>query len=312
MHGEGGLADAGGAGHGRDDHSGGLFVCRLQECVETAELEPGQVELIVSSTASPDYHLPPLVTLVQEQLGIAKCATTEIRSGCAGFVEAFEVARMYLERGTYNTAVVVGSEAISPLLAPVYLGKDPERIRMRDRMNPYNFGDGAGAVVLQTNGDNGEGIIGGAISSVGGERPAAMQVIGGSTHAPIHKQLEAKLLVELKVDVVASGEVTPHVLTEALTDVLRASNVAAEDIDVCVIPEGNAGYMVEELKAAGLLTPEWLALSPGEFYLHRLESVWESVEGNAAEVTTRGEALRGALKCALFEVGFLVAALLWR
>ena len=36
------------------------------------------------------------------------------------------------------------------------------------------------------------------------------------------------------------------------------------------------------------------------------------VEGNAAEVTTRGEALRGALKCALFEVGFLVAALLWR
>ena len=35
---------------------------------------------------------------------------------------------------------------------------------------------------------------------------------------------------------------------------------AAEDIDVCVIPEGNAGYMVEELKAAGLLTPEWLAL----------------------------------------------------
>src|SRR5436190_1362756 len=237
-----------------------MATAAVREALETAELEPGQVELIVSSTASPDYHLPPLVTLVQEQLGIPKCATTEIRSGCAGFVEAFEVARMYLERGTYNTAVVVGSEAISPLLAPVYLGKDPERIRMRDRMNPYNFGDGAGAVVLQTNDDNGEGIIGGAISSVGGERPAAMQVIGGSTHAPIHKQLEAKLLVELKVDVVASGEVTPHVLTEALTDVLRASNVAAEDIDVCVIPEGNAGYMVEELKAAGLLTPEWLAL----------------------------------------------------
>ena len=27
-----------------------------------------------------------------------------------------------------------------------------------------------------------------------------------------------------------------------------------------MIPEGNAGYMTDELRAAGLLTPEWLAL----------------------------------------------------
>jgi 3-oxoacyl-[acyl-carrier-protein] synthase-3 len=237
-----------------------MATAAVREALEAAEVEPAEVELMVSSTASPEFHLPPMVTLVQENLGLAKCATMEIRSGCAGFVEAFDVARMYLERGTYRTAVVVGSEAISPLLAPVYLGKDPDQIRMRDRMNPYNFGDGAGAVVLQADGAEGEGILGSAISSVGGERKMAMQVIGGSTHAPIHEQLRAKLLVELKVDVVASGEVTPYVLTEGLTDVLRASGVAAEDIDVCVIPEGNAGYMVQELRDAGLLTPEWLAL----------------------------------------------------
>jgi 3-oxoacyl-[acyl-carrier-protein] synthase-3 len=62
------------------------------------------------------------------------------------------------------------------------------------------------------------------------------------------------------VDVVASGEVTPYVLTEGLSDVLSKSGVAAEDVDVCIIPEGNAGYMVEELREAGLLTPEWVAL----------------------------------------------------
>jgi 3-oxoacyl-[acyl-carrier-protein] synthase-3 len=242
-----------------------MATAAVRAALDAAELEPAQVELIVSSTASPDYHLPPMVTLVQERLGIAKCATMELRSGCAGFVEALDVARMYLERGTYRTAVVVGSEAISPLLAPVYLGKDPDRIRMRDRMNPYNFGDGAGAVVLQADGSAGDGILGCAISSVGGERQAAMQVIGGSTHAPIHKQLEAKLLVELKVDIVASGEVTPHVMTEGLADVLRASGLAAEDIDLCVIPEGNAGYIVDELKEAGLLTPEWVALA-GKIY----------------------------------------------
>jgi 3-oxoacyl-[acyl-carrier-protein] synthase III len=230
-----------------------------------AELEPEQIDLLVTSTASPEYHLPPMVTFVQEALGLERCATMEVRSGCAGFVEALDVARLYLENGTYQTAVVIGSESISPLLVPVYRGKDPDRIRMRDRMNPYNFGDGAGAVVLQTteNGDN--GYLGAAMACVGGKRAAGMQVIGGSTHAPIHEQLEAKILVDLKVDVIESGRFTPHVLTEALTAVLSASGLSADDIDLAVIPEGNAGYMVEELKEAGLLTPEWLALE-GKIY----------------------------------------------
>jgi 3-oxoacyl-[acyl-carrier-protein] synthase-3 len=236
-----------------------------RRALAAAELEPAQVDLLVTSTASPEYHLPPMVTFVQEALGLERCATTEIRSGCAGFVEALDVARMYLETGRYETAVVIGSESISPLLAPVYLGKDPDRVRMRDRMNPYNFGDGAGAVVLQAAAEGEDGYYGAAMACVGGEKAAGMQVIGGATHTPLHKQLEAKLLVELKVDVVESGRFTPYVLTEALGEVLRASNLKAEDIDLCVIPEGNAGYMVEELKEAGLLTPEWLALE-GKIY----------------------------------------------
>jgi 3-oxoacyl-[acyl-carrier-protein] synthase-3 len=50
------------------------------------------------------------------------------------------------------------------------------------------------------------------------------------------------------------------VLTEGLSETLARCGVAAEAIDVCVIPEGNAGYMTDELREAGLLTPEWLAL----------------------------------------------------
>ena len=237
-----------------------MAVEATRRALETVELEPGEVDLFVLSTASPDYLLPPLVTFVQEALGLRSCATIELRSGCAGAVEALDIARLYLERGPYRTAVVIGSEAISPLLVPVYLGKDPDAIRMRDRMNPYNFGDGAGAIVLQATDDEEQGILGAAIACVGGEKKPGMQIIGAGTHEPIHRQLEAKTLVDLKVDVVESGRFTPHVLTEALTEVLSASGLDAEAIDLCVIPEGNAGYMVEELKEAGLLTPEWLAL----------------------------------------------------
>ena len=234
-----------------------MAVAAAQDALSNAGIDASAVDLIVLSTASPDYLLPPLVTFVQEALGLERCATMEVRSGCAGFGEALDVARLYIERGQYETAVVIGSEAISPLIVPLFLGKDPDKIRMRDRMNPYNFGDGAGAVVVR---GGEQGIIGSAMACVGGAKKPAMQIIGAGTHEPVHKQLQAKRLVDLKVDVVESGKFTPYVLTEALTEVLRATDTRAEDIDVCLIPEGNAGYMVEELKEAGLLTPEWTAL----------------------------------------------------
>jgi 3-oxoacyl-[acyl-carrier-protein] synthase-3 len=92
-----------------------------------------------------------------------------------------------------------------------------------------------------------------------------MQVVGGGTHAPIAKQLQAKRLVEIKVDVVESGRFTPFVLTEGLAETLKRSGVAADAIDHCVIPEGNAAYMTDELREAGLLTPEWTSLEPKIF-----------------------------------------------
>jgi 3-oxoacyl-[acyl-carrier-protein] synthase-3 len=64
---------------------------------------------------------------------------------------------------------------------------------------------------------------------------------------------------------VESGRFTPFVLTEGLKDTLDRSGVSAEAITHCVIPEGNATYMTDELREAGLLTPEWLELEPKIF-----------------------------------------------
>jgi 3-oxoacyl-[acyl-carrier-protein] synthase-3 len=72
-------------------------------------------------------------------------------------------------------------------------------------------------------------------------------------------------LIELKVDVVESGRFTPYVLTAGLKATLDRAGVKAADVDHCVIPEGNAAYMTDELREAGLLTDEWLELEPKIF-----------------------------------------------
>jgi 3-oxoacyl-[acyl-carrier-protein] synthase-3 len=236
-----------------------------RQALELADIDPAQVDLMVMSTASPDYHLPATVTFVQEALGLERCACMEMRSGCAGAVEALDLARMYLERGQYGTAVVIGSEAISPLLVPIWLGQDAKRVRMRDRLGIYSFGDGAGAMVLTAGEDDGGGVLGSAFACVGGSRKAGMQVVGGGTHQPIADQLAAKRLIDMRVDVVESGRFTPYVLTEGMRDTVASAGIAADAVDVCIIPEGNAEYMTDELREAGLLTEEWTALQPRIF-----------------------------------------------
>ncbi len=228
--------------------------------LETGGVEAGELELIIYSTGTPEYHLPASVNLLQEKLGLERCATMELRSGGAGGCQGLDIARMYLERGVFSTALVVGAEAISPVMAPVFLGRDPNKIRMRDRLPLYMFGDGAGAFLLRASEEDEGGIIGAAQCAMGGTRKAGIHSVGGGTHEPIADQVARKRLVDLQVDVVGAGDFTPKMVTDSLSDVLGSSKVDVATVDWCLIPEGNVGWMLDSLAEHGLLTPEWKAL----------------------------------------------------
>ena len=227
--------------------------------LESSGVDAEQVDLMIVATGTPDFPLPAVVNQVQEQLGIEKCATLEIRSGGAGWPQGLDIARFYLEQGSYETAIVIGSESVSPVLAPIFLGKTPDQIRARDKMPVYMFGDGAAAAVLQAREEEG-GLLPGAMRAIGGSRKPGIHSVGGGTHEPLHVQQARPKLVDLRVDVVGAGDFTPIMVTEALTDCLARSGVPVESIDHCLIPEGNVAWMLDSLREAGLMTEEWMAM----------------------------------------------------
>jgi len=231
-----------------------------QLALDSAGVGADEVELMILATGTPDYPLPAVVNMVQEFLGLERCATLELRSGGAGWVQGLDIARFYLEQGSYRTALVIGSESISPVLAPVFLGKTPDQVRVRDRLPVYMFGDGAGATVLQASEEAEGGLMPGAMRAIGGLRKPGIHSVGGGTHAPLHEQQKAAKLVDLRVDVVGAGDFTPFMVTEALADSLARSGVTAESVDHCLIPEGNVGWMLDSLREAGLMTAEWKAM----------------------------------------------------
>jgi 3-oxoacyl-[acyl-carrier-protein] synthase-3 len=221
-----------------------------------AGLEPYDVDLIVLSTASPEYHLPTSASYVQEHLGLERCAVIELRAGCVGAVQALDIARRQLEDRTCRTALVIGSEAISPLLVPMYLGLEPHEVRMRDRLNLYNFGDGAGAVVMRAGTDDAGPEVPANYAYVnaclGGGRKPGMQVVGGGTDMPYARQLRRKRLVDIRLDAVGVARFGPQVFVAALRDLLRRAGLRLADVDAIVLPEGNAEYFSSELEAAGM------------------------------------------------------------
>lgn len=241
------------------DSNSGMSIKAARAALASADLETGDVDLMILATGTPDFTLPPTVNLVQEGLGLERCATMEIRSGGSGGVQAMDVARMWIEQGSATTALVIGSEAVSPALAPVYLETDPYKIRMRERLPLYMFSDGAGAVVLRAS-DTDQGLRRGVHQAIGGLRKPGIHAVGGGTHAPLLEQQRSKRLVDLRVDVVGAGEFTPVMVSEAVTETLRVGEVTAEDLDWCLIPEGNVGWMLDSMKESGTMTPEWKAL----------------------------------------------------
>jgi 3-oxoacyl-[acyl-carrier-protein] synthase-3 len=233
-----------------------------RQALERAGVEPDEVDLIVVCTATPEYTLPNVATTLQHYLGLESVAAIEIRGACAGWVQALDLARRQLADGTARTALVVGSDVASPLLAPLFLGKDPARVRMRDRLTLYTFGDGAGAVVMRAE-PAGESADEFAFvnACVGGLRKPGMEIIGGGTDVPQAEQLLRRQLIQMKIDVPGTSTFGPQVFVRAIREMARKDGRALGEFDAIVLPEGNADYFADEFEAAGLSAEENQALA---------------------------------------------------
>ncbi|MER6347573.1 3-oxoacyl-ACP synthase III family protein [Streptomyces sp. NPDC001595] len=235
-----------------------------RQALERAGVEVDEVDLIVVCTATPEYTLPNVATTLQHYLGLESVGAIEIRGACAGWVQALDLARRQLADGSARTALVVGSESISPLMAPMFLDRDPQSVRMRDRLTLYTFGDGAGAVVLRA-----EPAEEGAVSEdfayinacAGGLRKPGMEIVGGGTDVPQAEQVRRRQLIQMKIDVPGTSTFGPQVFVRAIQEMARATGRKLDEFDAIVLPEGNADYFASEYEAAGLSAEDNKALS---------------------------------------------------
>ena len=105
--------------------------------MEKAGIEPGEVDVIVVSTATPDRWLPSTACDMQALLGTDNAMAFDICAACTGWLYALSMAEGYLMAGRAEIALVVATEKMSSI------------VDWKDRSTCVLFGDGAGAAVVR-------------------------------------------------------------------------------------------------------------------------------------------------------------------
>lgn len=95
------------------------------------------IDLIILATSTPN-DLFGSASQLQAKLGAVNAAAFDITAACSGFIVAMVTASQFIQNGSYSNVLVVGADALS------------KWTNWSDRRTCILFGDGAGAVILQS------------------------------------------------------------------------------------------------------------------------------------------------------------------
>ena len=140
--------------------------------IKDADLTPNDIDEIILATDTPEMMTPDTAALVQNRLGCRNIPTYDLGgSGCAGFVQALDVARSRILVDP-KRILVIGVELISRMISH------------QDRSTAVLFGDGAGAVLMGPGPARAEVL--GAVAGTDGSAAEILTLAAGGTRNPFN------------------------------------------------------------------------------------------------------------------------------
>ncbi len=213
-----------------------------RDALAMANVDPSDLDLIIVATSSPDNHVPPMSSLVQDKLGAGNVGAYTLVAGCPGWVYAMVQGSAMIQAGLAKNVLVVGAELISRYLD------------FTDRATCVLFGDAAGAVVLQATdkpcgllsyelGSDGSGAEHLKMKGCGTELPPREDTIGN--REDWYLQMNGREVFKFAT----------RKMVDSLHSVLEKADLTFDDIDYVVPHQANM-RIIEYAAGKAKLAPE--------------------------------------------------------
>jgi 3-oxoacyl-[acyl-carrier-protein] synthase-3 len=207
-----------------------LGLLAAQRAMEKAGVGPAGLDAILLATTTADRLIPGTAPVIQEALG-ADCAAVDLNAACSGFMYGLWLARGLLATGA-RTVLLVGSEHLS------------RWVDWTDRSLAVLFGDGAGAVVLESTEDRGD-LLGFDVGADGSLAHLISCEHGGTI------EMDGKEVFRRAV----------RVMVDSSQRALKEASLSIEDVDLVVPHQANQRIIqaacerlgIEESRAVSVL-----------------------------------------------------------
>ncbi len=208
------------AGEGETTASLGEAAARA--ALDNAGLTPADIDLIIVATSTPDNTFPATAVNIQNRLGMTHGFAFDMQAVCTGFVYAVATADVYIRGGLAKRALVIGAETFSRILD------------WNDRTTCVLFGDGAGALILESGEGQGttddRGVLTASLRSDGAHKDK-LYVDGGPSTTGTVGQLRME-----------GREVFKHavgMITDVIDAAFEATGTTADQLDWLVPHQAN-------------------------------------------------------------------------
>ncbi|MDP6583860.1 MAG: beta-ketoacyl-ACP synthase III [Anaerolineales bacterium] len=215
-----------------------LGVKAAKSALDTANISPNDLDLIIVATSTPEHHFPSTASLIQDKLGARKAGAFDMGAACTGFVYALTVASQIIQSGSMNTVLIIGSETLSKI------------VNWEDRSTCVLFGDGAGAFVLQ-----GSKVPGGILTSVlrsDGSGGDLLKVPAGGSAMPACYDSLRDNLHTITMNGREVFRFATRVMADACREVVSEAGMTMDDIDFIVPHQANVRIIEAAARNLGL------------------------------------------------------------
>jgi len=198
---------------------------------------PGEVELLICATATPDLMFPPTANLIADMVDIRGVGSFDVQATCSGFVYALTVAAQFIETGKHRKVVVVGADKMSAV------------VDYSDRATCVLFGDGAGAVLLEPS--RKYGIVDTLIASDGAGAKYLHQKAGGSRMPPTAETVARRLHYVYQEGAAVYKYAVEH-MSEVAHTLMARNGLSSETVDWLVPHQANKRIIEATAERVGL------------------------------------------------------------